>query len=149
MTQSENEIAETTETPETNVDVAIEAVETPESDSESFLKTAPVAFNAWMGETREVMQRHWTQALERARTRLEPLQAVVVEADEVVVVMDEEIDAEEPQTPLHALLSNALVTRAQERGAAILLGSMRALRSQLETLEANLEAARPQTEVRA
>jgi len=142
MTQQENEIAETTETEGNILERAMETVEevaeTPAT--ESLLKTAPAALNEWVSETREVMQRHWGQALERARTRLEPVAKVAIAEEAEQVANEEEPVA---PTPLHSLLGSAIVTRAQERGAAILLGSMRKLRAQLEQLEANLEAARP------
>ncbi len=130
MTQLENEIAETTETEaEGNIlERAMESVEVSETPEDSLLKTAPAALGEWVSETREVMQRHWDRALERARTRLEPV-AKVVEAPETV---GEDAEPVAP-TPLHTLLS----------GAALLLSSMRKLRAQLEQLEANLEAARP------
>jgi hypothetical protein len=158
MTQQENENVETTEKPETTtvenaeastLERAMESADEETKAEPSLLESAPAAFNEWVSETREVMQRHWGQALERARTRLEPMAKVADEASEVA--SEEVAEAAEAvesaaRTPLHTLLGSAIVTRAQEHGAAILLGSMRKLRAQLETLEANLEAARPDSD---
>ena len=144
MTQLENEIAETTETEaEGNIlERAMESVEVSETPEDSLLKTAPAALGEWVSETREVMQRHWDRALERARTRLEPVAKVVKVTEAAPESLGEDAEPAAP-TPLHTLLSSAIVTRAQDRGAALLLSSMRKLRAQLEHLEANLEAARP------
>lgn len=158
MTQQENENVETTETLETpavenaegsTLERAMESALEETSQEPSLLESAPAAFGEWVSETREVMQRHWGLALERARTRLEPAAKVAEQAAEVAseeVAEAAEVVESAARTPLHTLLSSAIVTRAQERGAAILLGSMRKLRAQLETLEANLEAARPSAE---
>ncbi|MBL4844719.1 MAG: hypothetical protein JKY65_04265 [Planctomycetes bacterium] len=136
-----------TETPlETETTESLEA-ETPETESSepSWLQGAPGALTDWLVETRDVMQRHWDLALDRARTRLEPAESEPAATPEVASL--ETIEGDEVrQTPLRVLLSHALVTRAQERGANLLLGSMRRLRANLETLEANLEAARPDPE---
>lgn len=123
------------------------------------LKAAREQLQRWLNETGEVTRRHWTHAMGRAKTRLDAADAKARQAGAGV-----EAELQDGVAALETLegRANAWVPRllegfqtrvqaplakAQVKGAALLLGSVRRVRRQIEVLESNLEAARPPVEL--
>lgn len=116
------------------------------------LREAREHLERWLSETGEVTRRHWSQALGRAKSRLDAADATSrAAASELAAEAEAELEALETQTRdlaprlragLQTLVQAPLV-RAQEKGAALLLAGLRRARRQMEAVEANLEAARP------